>query len=550
MFRRPVFRAVTAAALLAAPGLAQWPPLQVPPENPITPAKVVLGKILFWEEQLSSDDSMACGTCHVPEFGGGEPRAHHTIHPGPDGLYATDDDIHGSPGMVRQSANGDFAHDATFGYRQQITPRQSPSNLTAAFHAELFWDGRAGSVFTDPETGQVAIPYGAALESQALVPILSDVEMGHEGRTWQDVRHKLQSARPLALATGLTPDIQQALQQHPTYPGLFLAAFGDAAITARRIAFALATYQRTLTPDDTPWDRFMNGQTTALTPDQQQGWLLFDGTARCNLCHHTPLFSDDMFHNLGLRPAVEDPGLGAVIQVPSEEGSFKTPTLRNAGLRQRLFHNGQSAALLDPSQVTDPASVFQVYMNGHGADPSNVDPFMTSLSKNGVTQADMLKVLDFVANGLTDARAAQGLPPFDHPQLRSLSLPAPTVYGQGLAGAIEPFLIDTTPTFVGNDDWKLGMVAGDGPGLAVLTLGLQPLTTSWLGGLPWNIDILHLQTFGLAGTPGTPGSATWHVPIPADPNLAALALYLQLFATDAAAPGGVSASRGWELRVR
>ncbi|MEL6908320.1 MAG: cytochrome c peroxidase, partial [Planctomycetota bacterium] len=61
---------------LASPAAAQGP-LQAPPApaaNPTTPEKAVLGKILFWDEQLSSDGTIACGTCHIPGVGGGDPR--------------------------------------------------------------------------------------------------------------------------------------------------------------------------------------------------------------------------------------------------------------------------------------------------------------------------------------------------------------------------------------------------------------------------------------------------------------------------------------------
>ena len=56
------------AASLTAQGL---PPVPAPAQNPITAEKAVLGKILFWDEQLSSDDTVACGTCHRPATAGG-----------------------------------------------------------------------------------------------------------------------------------------------------------------------------------------------------------------------------------------------------------------------------------------------------------------------------------------------------------------------------------------------------------------------------------------------------------------------------------------------
>ncbi|MFM1872091.1 MAG: hypothetical protein RL398_1513, partial [Planctomycetota bacterium] len=510
-----------------------------------------LGKILFWDEQLSSDDSAACGTCHVPEVGGGDPRFALGLHPGPDGLFATADDIVGSPGTTRQAANGDFTPDAVFGLRRQATARVANSNHGAAYHTDLFWDGRASSTFVDPETNQTLIPFGGALESQALGPILSAVEMGTEGRTWQDVRTKLQAARPLALALSMTPDIQAALAVDPTYPDLFEAAFGDPAITAARIAFALATYQRTLQPDDTPWDRYMQGQTAAMTPMQVQGWNLFNGVGRCNACHPAPLFHDDQFHNLGLRWAAEDRGLGAITNIPPEDGAFKTPGLRNAGLRPRLFHNGQSPGLLDPTQASNPASTLNVYKQGGGVDRSNLDPFLLPLNQLGVTTMELQTIQHFVATALTDPRAATGLPPFDHPRLRSLEFLPPRNFGLSAAGGEAPFLIDTVPSNLGNGAWKLGVAAPAGTPFAYIGYGTQSIEPAMItGGLPWNIQVNDGRILFLDNTGGGPARATWRLPIPSDPSLTNVALYFQAWMFDAGGPQGVATSRGVEFLVR
>lgn len=551
-FARPLLARVApfALALVAMPLRAQIT-LFVPPENPQTPAKIVLGKLLFWEEQLSHDNSMACGTCHLPEHGGADGRPF-AVHPGLDGLIGTADDGRGSPGVVHQAGSGDFTPAGAFALRRQATARWSPTNLGAGAHHELFWDGRADSTFLDPETGQIAIAVGGALESQALGPILSAVEMGKDGRTWAEVEQKLAAAVPLRLASALTPDLQAALQQSPSYPQLFQAAFGDPAITARRIAFALASYQRTLLPDDTPWDRYTYlGQTNALSAQELHGWQVFQTSGVCVACHDTEWFQDDQFHNLGLRWASEDTGRFGVTGVANERGAFKTPTLRNAGLRQRLFHNGQSPALDDPAQLTDPNSVLNVYLQGHGVDASNLDPFMTPIGQNGVTVADLQDVLAFVANGLTDQRAALRLPPFDHPDLRSLTQAPPRVYGQALAGAFEPYVVDTAPSFAGNLEFRLGFAGGDGGGVGLVTYGfasIEPNAT--VAGLPWNVDVFDYRLLALAGQPGEPGHATWHLPIPNDPTLQPLGFYFQLFVLDAQAPGGIAASKGTEFFVR
>lgn len=544
-------RSVFAALALATNLLAQLYPPFVPPENPQTPAKVMLGKILFWDEQLSSDDTVACGTCHQPEFGGSDGRLGGGLHPGPDGLYGTDDDIRGSAGVVRQSAGGGFRAEPPFGFATQATARTSPTTLGAAYHAELFWDGRAGSTFVDPETGQVLIPVGGALESQALGPILSPVEMARQGRTWADVRTKLQQVEPLRLADNIPPDVIAALQQNPSYGSLFAAAFGDPAISAARIAFALASYQRTQIPNDTPWDRYTAGDATALDATQKAGWLAFQSAARCVFCHPHPTFSDDQFHNLGLRYATEDRGRGPIAPGTMQTGAFKTPTLRNAGLRPRLFHNGQSRALGDPSQESDPNSVRSVYLNGGGVDTSNLDVAMAPLASLGVPERDLDDILEFVRSGLTDPRAAQRLPPFDHPDLRSTTAVAPRTFGAPSTGNHTPFLIAHLPTYPGNDDFRLGLIGGRANGLGLLSFGVQSIepSLSWFG-LPLHVEPLVLLPFGFGGPSGAVGRTTLPMPIPDVPSLVSVSFYLQLFAVDTGAPLWLASSRGYELTIQ
>ena len=101
-------------------------------------------------------------------------------------------------------------------------------------------------------TGQQVIANGGALESQAVGPPLSDVEMAHESRDWAQITAKLVDARPLAAAALIPADVSAVLTSTTKYPALFAAAFGDPNITARRIALAIATYQRTTIPNDTP----------------------------------------------------------------------------------------------------------------------------------------------------------------------------------------------------------------------------------------------------------------------------------------------------------
>jgi len=90
-----------------------------PVENPVTEEKRVLGKILFWDEQLSSDNTVACGTCHRPAAGGADSRL--ALNPGFDQLFGTEDDLVGSAGIRSLDANGNVVNDPVFGHGPQVT---------------------------------------------------------------------------------------------------------------------------------------------------------------------------------------------------------------------------------------------------------------------------------------------------------------------------------------------------------------------------------------------------------------------------------------------
>ena len=87
-------------------------PPPAPPANPVTATKIYLGKTLFWDEQLSSTRTVACGTCHHSATGGVDPRSvlatATSTHPGPDALFNTNDDIRGSAGVPVNNADGTY----------------------------------------------------------------------------------------------------------------------------------------------------------------------------------------------------------------------------------------------------------------------------------------------------------------------------------------------------------------------------------------------------------------------------------------------------------
>jgi cytochrome c peroxidase len=359
--------------------------------------------MLFWDEQLSSDDTVACGTCHQPAAGGADARL--GVHRGPDLALGTDDDVTGSPGVIRQDADGSPVFDALFGTEVQVTGRAANPFLVAPWVSALFWDGRATSAFVDPETGAQGIAAGGALESQAVGPILSDVEMAHEGRTWDHVRTKLATVPPLQFARQIPADLADALVDDPSYPDLFAAAFGDPGIDASRIAFAIATYERSLVPDDTPWDRFQAGDTTALTDAELAGWDFFR-TSPCATCHAPPLFTDGSFRNIGVRPVADDPGRQAITGIAADAGRFKVPSLRGAGLKASFLHDGSLRTLPE---------VIAFYLPGNDERVTeNLDPLIPVRVPPGV-RADLAA---FLRTGLTDPSVAAETFPFDRPQLR------------------------------------------------------------------------------------------------------------------------------------
>jgi len=406
---------ISVCSMLVCVGVASWsgasaqlPPVPVPAENPITEPKRVLGKVLFWDEQLSSDDTVACGTCHRPAAGGADPRVGR--HTGTD--KGTIDDIWGSPGVVHMNEDGEALDHPIFGREPQVTPRMAPSNFGSLWAAEQFWDGRASSEFVDPLTGKVVIASGGALENQALAPLINPVEMTRPGRTWDELTGKLEGARPLALARNLPPDVAAAIEANPDYPSLFEAAFGDPEITPVRIAFAIATYERTLVADQTPWDRYMAGDETALTEQAAFGWRVFQ-RLHCINCHEPPLFTNDDFFNISLRLMSYDLGRQLVTGDEEDGGEMKVPSLRNVSLRKRYMHTGEFGRL---------SEAIMFYNDGISLpgldDIPDVGTYFFDL--NGYDSYDLDA---FFKYGLVDPRVENETFPFDRPTLQSESEP-------------------------------------------------------------------------------------------------------------------------------
>ena len=421
------------------PDTSNWPHPAAPDSNPFprstAPAIQLerrdriaqLGKALFWDEQVSSDNTMACGTCHAPRAGGTDDR--------PGAKHANGN--LGAFGMIPQSVSSltnrpayGFGAQPTPGIERQVTPVTAPTMIGAYMFGRLFWDRRAGPAFDD-DAGNVVSGYDdwAALEDLAVDPPVNAVEMGHEGHAWATgmLQDKLNRASPLAMAVpaSIPAELNWFVGVGSTYNNVFDDVFGDhpqfggnLGVTRERFAMAIAHYQRTLIPDQAPIDL------GTLTIEQIEGFDLISTRGNCFACHSatgTPqlgtagtvnpfdnLFSDGQLHNIRL------PG-----QPPR-----KTPTLRNVGLHTKFFSTGHGSDGVQNIVVRSLDDLVLFY---------NQQPpalgFQPPLNRN-----ERNHVLDFLANGLTDPRVAAQQFPFDRPTLYSEAHP----FGSNIYDAPSP----------------------------------------------------------------------------------------------------------------
>lgn len=519
MERRPFLPAMlvlsalfcTEAARTQGGTIGNFPVVEFPPGNPPTEAKIQLGKALFFEEQLSTDNTMACATCHLSELGGVAPGSSATA-PGADGMLGTADDIFGSVGMIEQDANSDYVDNVFHGVARQVTNVTAPSVIGSAFFESVLWDLSAGPVFTDID-GNVVLSERAALESQVVLPPLSSVEMAHADRDWDQITKKLESVRPLALASNIPASLIEFMGDSPNYLALFEGAFGTADITRERIAMAIASYERTLVADQTPFDM------ATMSPQETRGLTVLLTRGFCTGCHSISnnLFSDGLLHNISL---------------PNHDRSVKTPSLRNVGLRPHFMHSGQFSTL---------EQVLQHYENIGFFQPLSIP--------------EELDLASFLRTGLTDPRVRHRQPPFDRPTLNSERQPMNSnLFGQGSAGTggITPVMIAQSPPNLGNSDFKIGIGEALGDSIAILGASHTALPVAVnVGGVPVLIDLNNGAgvVVALASQDGTGATGTFKLPITSDYSVVGAEVFMQWFVLDPAAAGGIATTPGARFQV-
>jgi len=514
-------------------------PPQEPMGNPVTAAKANLGKTLFWDEQLSSTNTVSCGTCHRPAAGGSDPRTSvsnsASRNPGPDNTFNTADDIFGSPGVVQNNANGTYTSNPIFGLRPQVTGRKSPTYLNAGYTRQgIFWDGRANDVFRDQITNNILLTEWGGLESQSAGPPLSSAEMAHGGRDWSQVAIKISTAKPLALGQRI-PNGLKAWIRGRTYPQLFEEVFGTPDVTPSRISMAIATHERSLFSDRTPLDRAIQ-QITPLTASELAGMEVFN-QMDCAICHSGPIMSDNNFHNIGVRPQTDDIGREAVTADPDDRGRFKTPGLRNIALRGPYFHNGRAASL---------EAVIELYNNGGDFPAPNINTKV--IRPLNMTAQQKVDLAAFMRRPFTDLRVQNELPPFDRPKLFTESdrIPVVTAGSNPGSGGIVPQIIGIEPAFVGNPKFAVSVSDGLGGANAVLVVSdFDPLTGNTI---PSSGTFARITTT-LTGSGNGNGTGSAVLSIPNDSNQVGRTLYARWFIPDPAGPNGFSTSRALKFSI-
>jgi len=527
----------------AASGIQQGqvPPLDVPlvpPANPVTATKIYLGKALFWDEQMSSTRTVSCGTCHHSGNGGTDPRSatsSASTNPGPDLLLATPDDVRGSAGVPASNADGTYLNIATYGLGPQVTNRKTVSYINAGYSPLLFWDGRANGQFRDPVTNTIILNAGGALENQVLGPPLSTAEMAHMGRDWNHVALRISGSKPLALS----PNVPRALASWingRSYAELFDEAFGSPGVTPVRIAMAIATFERSLFSDRTPFDMAVAG-ISPLTMQEQRGRNIFNSPqASCSVCHAGPLFTDNSFRYIGVRPQNEDTGRFQVTGNAISRGEFRVPSLRNVELRGSFFHNGRFTTL---------EQVVAFYNRGGDFNAPNKPPLIRPLGLGPQQQADLVA---FLKRPLTDPRVASETERFDRPALYSESDRVPQLTGSGRAGTgtIVPSIIAISPPVVGNPNFTVSVTSALGNSNAILVIDSSDPGVA--AAIPTGGSLARITT-STQNTGAGNGWASVSVAIPNDNSLAGQTFFARWYIEDAGAVNGFSVSQAVRFTV-
>lgn len=345
----------------------QFPEMNQRVNNPTTPEKAELGRLLFFDPIVSGDNTQSCATCHHPDLGFSDGRNFSMGN--------------GGKGLGPERTGG------------RDTKRHSPTVWNAVYSFKLFWDGRAND-----------------LEDQARSPITSEVEMN-------------QNADELVRELKAIPEYVQLFDR------AFNGRDGS-AVTFDNVTNAIAVFERTIVSKNSAFDRYAAGDATALAPEQRRGLTLFRSLkTRCFECHGFPTFANPDFKVVGVPPMPgqqEDKGRAEIAGGDPYLHAFKVPTLRNVALTAPYMHNGRFQTL---EEVIDFYAAGAG--KGAGLDLPNLDDKVRRFTLSPQEQKDLISFLhaltDESAKPASPERVPSGLPvvPRIEPKIKGTLVPAP-----------------------------------------------------------------------------------------------------------------------------
>lgn len=240
---------------------------------------------------------------------------------------------------------GADANPVAVGVSNQMGTVNSPTVLNSGFNFSQFWDGRA-----------------ATLEEQAEGPVHNPIEMASN---WPEV------------ITKLSKDTQYVRDFQAIWPE---------GITAAHIQSAIAEFERSLITPNSPFDRYLKGETQALNVEARKGWDLFRNLG-CIACHQGVNMGGNMYANLGVmgdyfadrgRPLLKsDLGRFNVTGRAEDRHMFKVPSLRNIALTAPYFHDGSITKL---DQAVDTMARYQLGAELSESDRHALVAFLHSLN--------------------------------------------------------------------------------------------------------------------------------------------------------------------------
>ncbi len=247
--------------------------------------------------------------------------------------------------------------------------RWAPSWEDSGYYTSLFWDGRAASL--EEQTG--------------LLP-------GHMGPV----------SAPGEMA-GNVPDVVARLNSVPGYKKQFNSVCGSDA-TPENIAKAIAAFERTLVSSNSPFQRYVRGDSKALNASAKRGFDIFRGKAMCVTCHLPPTLTDNLFHNVGIPaagPLAADDGRFEVTKDPADKGKFKTPTLYNSASFAFFMHDGAFSRM---------SQVINHYNVGGNRQDKTQDPLIMPLKLTEQEKTDLAAFLESLTDPALNAISAPELP--------------------------------------------------------------------------------------------------------------------------------------------